>query len=113
MAADLGDRVVRTIVLNPYDYGCSFGGGIRRSSLWGNLIIGSFGIPVVGWVSAHLENRFLLRKVLEGGVSDHKSLPTELVKEFNHVGFQRGYRHVERSTFAHWRSWIKAREVYD
>ena len=112
VAAELKDRVSRSIALNPYDYGCSFGGGIRRSSLWANLIIGSFGVPVIGWVSAHLENRFLLRKVLEGGVDNRKSLPTELVKEFNRVGFRRGYRHVERSTFRQWKSWLKARENY-
>jgi len=112
VAAELKDKVIKAISLNPYDYGCAFGGGIRRSSIWGNLIIGSFGIPFIGWVSAHLENQFLLRKVLEGGVYSHSSLPPDLVNEFNRVGFHRGYRHVERSTFRNWKSWANMRDSY-
>lgn len=112
VTSQLQNRIIRAISFNPYDYGDSFGGGIRRSSIWGNLIIGSFGLPLIGWVSAHLENRILLRKVLEGGVSDCKDLPDKLVREFNRVGFQSGYRHVERSTFRNWRSWVTARETY-
>jgi len=111
-ASESKQRIKQVYSLNPYDYGDTYGGGIRRSSAWGNIIIGSFGVPGIGFVSSHMENRFLLRRVLNGGLVDNKNIPDELLLEFNCVGGQKGYRNVERSTFSNWRSWLTARELY-
>ena len=113
VAAESAQRIKQVYSLNPYDYGDSYGGGIRRSSIWGNLIIGSFGIPAIGLISSHIENRLLLRRVLNGGLVDNKNMPDKLLLEFNCVGGQKGYRNVERSTFSHWQSWVDARNIYE
>jgi len=113
VAAESGQRIKQVYAFNPYDHGDSYGGGIRRSSAWANLIIGSFGIPVIGVVSSHMENRVLLRKVLNGGFVNSDNLPDKLLLEFNSVGGQKGYRNVERSTFSNWQSWLAARERYN
>jgi len=105
-------KVTHVYSINPYDYGGRYGGGIRRSSVYGDLVIGSFGIPVIGQISAALENRFVLRKILEGGLRDTQNLPPELLAEFDAIGRRHGYRHVERSTFSNWKSWIEARQLY-
>lgn len=41
----------------------------------------------------------------------HHSLPVSTFL-FNSTGFHKGYRYVERSTFAGWRSWGDARTLY-
>ena len=112
VAAKLPRHIKRVYALNPYDYGKNYGGGIRRSSIWGGVIVGSFGVPVIGAVSSRMENKFFLRKILQGGLVEPDNLPPRLLEEFNNVGHRPGYRHVERSTFKHWRSWVAAREYY-
>ena len=112
VAANLPSHIKRVYTLNPYDYGKHYGGGIRRSSVWGSVIVGSFGMPVIGAVSSRMENKFFLRKVLQGGLVEPDNLPPQLLAEFNNVGHRPGYRHVERSTFKHWRSWVAARAYY-
>lgn len=56
VAVDQPDRVRRVVSLNPYDYGESFGGGIRRSS-------------------HTLEPRFVTAAVLRGGFHDAARMP--------------------------------------
>jgi len=99
----------RIIAINPYDYGK--GGGIRRSSLLAYVLLAAIQWPIVSWVVAHAEPP-VLRKILEGGFQNKKALPEELVKEFNQVGFRKGYRRAEISLFRNWESWIRARDEY-
>jgi pimeloyl-ACP methyl ester carboxylesterase len=105
-ATEVPDRIARVVSINPYDYGESFGGGIRRSS--GGWIIGFFSV----FGSYTIEPRFLLDTVLEGGFQDPTKLPTELSREFYRTGLREGYRWVEYSLFKNWRTWVDARELY-
>ncbi len=49
---------------------------------------------------------------MSGGFYDKRNLPRDLLSEFDRVGRRRGYRYVERKTFAGWRSWSGARAHY-
>jgi pimeloyl-ACP methyl ester carboxylesterase len=106
------DRIKTVIASNPYDYDLRYGDGVRRGNFIANAIIGSFGIPLVGIISAHLENKLLLGLVLKGGFHASERLPDDLLSEFNRTGRRRGYRYVERSIFSGWRSWGEARRLY-
>ena len=112
VASALPDRVKAVVASNPYDYESRYGDGVRRGNLFANAIIGSFGVPVVGAVSAGLENRLFLGMVLKGGLHNPRNLPADLLAEFDRVGRRSGYRYVERKTFAGWRSWGEARRLY-
>jgi pimeloyl-ACP methyl ester carboxylesterase len=112
VAGALPDRVKAVVASNPYDYDSRYGDGVRRGNLIANAIIGSFGVPVIGAVSAGLENRLFLGMVLKGGLHNPRNLPDDLLAEFDRVGRRSGYRHVERKTFAGWRSWGEARRLY-
>lgn len=109
---ETANRIKQVYSFNPYDYGDSYGGGIRRSSAWGNLIIGSFGVHGVGAVSSRMGNRFVLRRIFNGGLSDNDKLSDELLLEFNDIGRRKGYNRVTRSTFSNWQSWLNARSLY-
>ncbi len=106
VATEVPDRITRVISINPYDYGESFGGGIRRSS--GGWIVGFFSI----FGSYTIEPRFLLDTVLEGGFHDPEKLPAELARELYRTGLREDYRWVEYSVFKNWRTWVDARELY-
>lgn len=112
VAAQLPDRIKAVVASNPYDYETRYGDGLRRGNFIANFIIGNFGIPVIGAIFAALENRFLLGLVLGGGLRQKRKMPPELLTEFNRVGFRKGYRYVERKTFASWRSWGKVGSYY-
>jgi pimeloyl-ACP methyl ester carboxylesterase len=106
VATEVPNRITRIVSINPYDYGESFGGGIRRSS--GGWIIGFFSI----FGSYTIEPRFLLDTVLEGAFHDPTKLPAELAREFYRTGLREDYRWVEYSVFKNWRTWVDARELY-
>ena len=111
-ASTLPDRVKAVVASNPYDYDHRYGDGVRRGNLFANIAIGSYAVPVFGAVNAALENRLFLRWVLSGGFYDKRNLPRDLLSEFDRVGRRRGYRYVERKTFAGWRLWSEARALY-
>lgn len=111
-ASALPDRVKAVVASNPYDYDQRYGDGVRRGNLFANVAIGSYAIPLIGAINAALENRLFLRWVMNGGLDDNRNLPRALLIELDRAGRRKGYRHVERSTFANWRSWRKARARY-
>jgi pimeloyl-ACP methyl ester carboxylesterase len=112
VAGALPGRVKAVVASNAYDYDRHYGDGVRRGNLLANFILGSFKVPVVGAIFAALENRLLLGLIMRGGLHARSWFPAQLLAEFDRVGRRKGYRHVERSTFAGWRSWSAARSRY-
>jgi pimeloyl-ACP methyl ester carboxylesterase len=112
VASRLPSRIKRVVSSNPYDYDRKYGDGVRRGNLLANFVINQFAIPYVGAVVAALENIVFLGIILKGGLKNKRWMPSKLLKEFDRVGRRRGYRHVERSTFAGWLSWGKAQLLY-
>ena len=112
VASQLPERAKNVIASNPYDYDTRYGDGLRRGNFIASFIIGNFGIPVIGAIFAALENKILLGLVMAGGLRQKQKMPNGLLSEFNKVGFRKGYRYVERKTFAGWRSWNSARSLY-
>ncbi len=106
VASEQPERICRAIAINPYDYGESFGGGIRRSdSGW---IIGLFTM----FRSHTVEPKWALGRVMSGGFHDPSSLDGELLTEFHRTGLRSGYRGAEYSLYRNWRSWLDARKLY-
>ena len=106
VASELPDRVRHAIVLNPYDHGDKFGGGIRNSR--NGWIIGLFDV----FGAYTIEPEFVLAAVLKGGFHNPANLQPELLHEFYRTGLRPGYRNVEYSVFKNWQTWIEARQVY-
>jgi pimeloyl-ACP methyl ester carboxylesterase len=107
-AAMLGGRIRQVVAFNPYDYLP----GLERANLLASIIIKSIRAPVIGPGFAALENRFILAGILRGGVYDTKSLPPDLVDEFNKVGKRRGYSRVARAVYRSLGSYVEARSLY-
>lgn len=112
VASQLPSRIKKVISSNPYDYDRKYGDGVRRGNLLANFVISQFAIPYVGAVVAAMENILFLGIILKGGLKNKRWMPLKLLKEFDRVGRRKGYRYVERSTFAGWHSWSKAKALY-
>ena len=108
----LPQRVTRVIASNTYDFDTRYADGVRRGNFFANFILFNFAIPINGAIFAALENRLFLDLILRGGLRKRRSMPKELLKEFDQAGHRKGYRYVERNVFANWRSWGQARSQY-
>lgn len=108
----LPQRVTRVVASNTYDYDKRYADGVRRGNFFANFVLANFAIPINGAIFAALENRFLLDLILRGGLRRGRSMPKELLKEFDKAGRREGYRYVERNVFSNWRSWGQARAQY-
>ncbi|MGO4685091.1 alpha/beta fold hydrolase [Hyphomicrobium sp. 2TAF46] len=112
VAATIPQRVKRVFAINPYDYESRYGDGIRRGNWFANFIIGSLQVPVLGAFNASLENRMVLKKIMDGGYHDPNKLPADLLTEFDKVAHLPGYKRAARKVLGGWRSWSKARDQY-
>jgi pimeloyl-ACP methyl ester carboxylesterase len=112
VASQLTSRIKKVVSSNPYDYDRKYGDGVRRGNFLANFVISQFAIPYVGAVVAAMENILFLGIIMSGGLKNKRCMPSKLLKEFDRVGRRKGYRHVERSTFAGWQSWGQAKSLY-
>jgi len=112
VASKMPERIKAVIASNTYDYDKRYGDGVRRGNFLANFIIGNFAVPVHGAIFAAMENKLLLGLIMRGGLKAKSRMPDELLTEINNAGKRKGFRYVERSTFAGWRSWARARERY-
>ncbi len=112
VASQLPERIKKVVSSNTYDYDQRYGDGVRRGNLLANFVIGQFAIPYVGAMVATMENILFLGIIMKGGLKNKSWMPGKLLTEFDRVGRRKGYRYVERSTFAGWQSWSKARSLY-
>jgi pimeloyl-ACP methyl ester carboxylesterase len=112
VASQLPDRIKKVVSSNTYDYDLRYGDGVRRGNFLANFVIGQFSIPYVGALVAAMENILFLGIIMKGGLKSKRWMPGKLLTEFDRVGRRKGYRHVERGTFAGWQSWSEARALY-
>jgi pimeloyl-ACP methyl ester carboxylesterase len=89
VAARRNPRIARVVAINPYDY--VRGRGMARSSLLARLVVTAAEIPVLGETVMRFRNIFILKRVLEGGVSDPHSIPPPLLKEMYLAGNRKGH----------------------
>lgn len=110
VAARSNPRVARAVAINPYDYaqGC----GMARSSLLARWVVATADIPVLGETIMRLRNFFIMKSVLDGGVSDPRSIPRPLLKEMYLVGNRKGHYRAFIRLLRNAESWKAATKDY-
>lgn len=112
LAATLPDQIRQVFAVNPYDYETRYADGIRRGNLIANFMLWNYSIPVHGAIFAALENQFFLSLVMNGGVTNIRSIPGWLMKLFAQTGRRPGYTYLGRNILKNWRSWSQATSLY-
>lgn len=110
IAARRNSRLARVVAINPYDY--AKGRGMARSSLLGRMITYASLVPVAGETVMRLRSFVIMKKVLEGGVADAKSITPALLKEMYLVGNRRGHYRAFISLLRNAESWEAATKDY-
>jgi pimeloyl-ACP methyl ester carboxylesterase len=112
LAATLPDHIKEVFAVNPYDYETRYADGIRRGNLIANFMLWNYSIPVHGAIFAAFENQFFLSLVMNGGVTNIRTIPGWLMKLFAQTGRRPGYKYLGRNTLKNWRSWSQATKLY-
>src|SRR3974390_2590527 len=110
LAARNNARVSRVVAINPYDY--AKGRGMARSSFLARLIVASADLPILGDTVMRLRQFFIMKSVLDGGVSDPRHISPELLKEMYLVGNRRGHYRAFLSLPRNAESWETATKAY-
>tara|TARA_B100000989_G_C19500954_1_gene454257 strand:- start:161 stop:988 length:828 start_codon:yes stop_codon:yes gene_type:complete len=70
----LPKEVKKIFMFNPYDFDSYFGEGIQRGNFFAKFILFHVGIPVIGNFFSSLENKFILKNIMNGGFFDKEKL---------------------------------------
>ena len=74
---------------NPYDY--AKGRGMARSSCLASCVVGLADIPIIGETMMRLRTFFVMKSILDGGVSKPRYIPPELLNEMYLTGNRSGH----------------------
>lgn len=110
LAARNNPRVSRVVAINPYDY--AKGRGMARSSPLAGLFVALADVPVLGDTVMRLRQFFIMKSVLDGGVSDPRHISPELLKEMYLVGNRRGHYRAFLNLLRNAESWETATKAY-
>jgi pimeloyl-ACP methyl ester carboxylesterase len=103
-------RILRVVSINPYDYAAGL--GLARSSLLGWIVTHAARVPLLGEVVIPLAPRWLLRRILAGGVVDPSHLPDELATEIHSVAKRPGQASAFINLLRNGQSWQEAQSEY-
>jgi pimeloyl-ACP methyl ester carboxylesterase len=110
IAARNNPRVTLVVAINSYDY--AKGRGMARSSVFARLVVVTAGIPIFGETVMRLRNVYIMKNVLEGGVSNPLSIPPPLLKELYLAGNRKGHYRAFISLLRNAESWQIATKDY-
>lgn len=110
LAARNNPRVSRVVAINPYDY--AKGRGMARSSSLARLFVALADLPVLGDTVMRLRQFFIMKSALDGGVSDPRHIPPELLKEMYLVGNRPGHYRAFLNLLRNAETWETATMAY-
>jgi len=74
VSVELPKIVKKILMFNTYDYDSYFGEGIQRGNFFAKFILFHVSIPVIGILFCSLENKFILKNIMNGGFFDKTKL---------------------------------------
>ena len=75
VSVELPKVVKKILMFNTYDYDSYFGEGIQRGNFFAKFILFHVSLPIIGAMFSSLENKFILKNIMNGGFFDKKKLP--------------------------------------
>jgi pimeloyl-ACP methyl ester carboxylesterase len=110
VAAKHNPRVKKVIAINPYDY--AHGMGIARGNGWSWLTFNLAKVPVLGETVMRLRNRFIEKRILQGGVANPEAITPGFGEQVRASGFRPGHYRAFLNLLRHAHMWDDARQRY-
>ena len=106
-------KVVKKIFMfNTYDYDSYFGEGIQRGNFFAKFILFHVSIPVIGNFFSSLENKFILKNIMNGGFFDKAKLPDNYLNLLCTSLKKKGYVYHFRKVLSQFNKNNGIKEVY-
>ena len=106
-------KIEKIFSFNPYDYDEFFGDGISRGNFFARFIMFHCGLPLVGKFFVGLENKFILRNVMNGGFENSKNLTDEFLNLLIKANKKPGYIYHFRNVLSNFKSWSNTKKFYN
>ncbi len=98
VSVELPKIVKKIFMFNPYDYDSYFGEGIQRGNFFAKFILFHVSLPIIGNLFCRLENKFILKNIMNGGFFDNSKLPDSylnlLCNSLKKKGYVYNFRNV-------------------
>ncbi len=75
VSVEIPKIVKKIFMFNTYDYDSYFGEGIQRGNFFAKFILFHVSLPIIGNLFSSLENKFILKNIMNGGFLDKTKLP--------------------------------------
>ena len=116
LAASVSTQLPKTVnkifLFNPYDYDSFFGEGIQRGNFFAKFILFHVGLPFVGGLFCGLENKFVLKNIMNGGFFNSEKLENEYLDLLITSLKKKGYIYHFRNVLSNFNKNNGIKEVY-
>ena len=112
LSVELPSIVKKIFLFNPYDFDSFFGEGIQRGNFFAKFILFHVSLPIVGNLFSSLENKFILKNIMNGGFFDKKKLPDEYLDLLCTSLKKKGYVYHFRNVLSNFNKDNGIREIY-
>ena len=100
-------------MFNAYDYDSYFGEGIQRGNFFAKFILFHVSIPFIGNLFSSLENKFILKNILNGGFVDNTKLSDSYLDLLCTSLKKKGYVYHFRNVLSQFNKKNGIRELYE
>ena len=112
VSVELPKVVKKILMFNTYDYDSYFGEGIQRGNFFAKFILFHVSIPFVGGFFSSLENKFILKNIMNGGFFDKTKLPDNYLNLLCTSLRKKGYVYHFRNVLSQFNKNSGIRELY-
>jgi pimeloyl-ACP methyl ester carboxylesterase len=112
VSVELPKVVKKIFMFNTYDYDSFFGEGIQRGNFFAKFILFHVSIPVIGILFCSLENKFILKNIMNGGFFDKTKLSDNYLNLLCTSLKKKGYVYHFRKILSHFNKNSGIRELY-
>ncbi len=113
LSVELPKIVKKIYMFNPYDYDSYFGQGIQRGNFFAKFILFHVGLPGIGSLFASLENKFILKNIMNGGFFDRTKLPDSYLNLLCNSLKKKGYTYHFRNVLSQFNKNNGIKKVYE
>ena len=113
LSVELPKIVKKIYMFNPYDYDSHFGEGIQRGNFFAKFILFHVGLPIIGSLFCSLENKFILKNIMNGGFFDNSKLPDSYLNLLCNSLKKKGYVYHFRNVLSKFNKNNGIKNIYE
>lgn len=112
VSVKIPELIKKIFMFNPYDFDSYFGEGISRGNFFAKFILFHVSLPIVGKLFCSMENKFILKNIMNGGFFDSGKLPDDYLDLLCTSLKKHGYIYHFRNVLSNFNKTNGIKELY-